>query len=106
MKEQLKEILKRLKKPSVILSITSHIITILVLLKVNVNVDAVTGIVTAITSIFILLGILSNPTSQNKGYGDDMLNCSKCNKKTIHSLVGNDLICSKCGNTYIKDENN
>lgn len=104
LKEQLQETLNRLKKPSVILSITSHIITILVLLKVNIDMDTITGIVTAITSILVILGILSNPTTQNKGYGDDILNCSNCNKNTIHTLVGDNLVCTKCGNIHLDNE--
>lgn len=102
-KEQFKEVLNRLKKPSVILSITSHIITILLLLHVNVDTDAVTGIVTAITSILVILGIISNPSTKNKGYGDDILKCSKCDKKTIHHLINGNLVCSKCGNVHLED---
>ena len=91
--EQLKLILKRLKRPGVILSIISQILTILLLLKVNVNVDVVSGIATAICSILVLLGILSDPDSTQPGYGDAFFECSQCHRKTQHVLIDGNLVC-------------
>lgn len=95
--EQLKLILKRLKRPGVIISITSQIITVLLLLNVNVNIDVVTGIVTAICSILVLLGILSDPDSEQMGYGDIFALCSGCGKKTHHVFINGQLVCKECG---------
>lgn len=94
---QLKLILSRLKNPSVILSILSEVITILMLLNVNVNIDLVTGIVTAVCSILVLLGILSNPTAQNRGYGDDVMRCENCGKDSLHVQVNGKMVCIDCG---------
>lgn len=96
--KQLELVLNRLKNPSVILSIVSEIVTILVLLNVSVNANLITGIVTSVCSILVLLGILSNPTTKNKGYGDDIIECENCNKCTQHTLINGKMICSECGN--------
>ncbi|MEG1441607.1 MAG: phage holin [Oscillospiraceae bacterium] len=102
---QLKIILNRLKKPSVLLSIASQIVAILLLFNVNIDMNIVTGVITAITSIFVLLGIISDPTTQNKGYGDVFLKCEHCNKDAIYTVVDGRLVCSQCGTEYVpKDQ--
>ena len=67
----LKTILKRLKNPSVLISIASEIVVIFMLFNVGIDVNVVSGTLTAISSILVLLGILSNPDTVNKGYGED-----------------------------------
>lgn len=99
---QLKIILQRLKNPSVLISIASQIITILVLLKVNVDVNLVSGIIAAICSILVLLGILSDPNTTNKGFNDIILPCENCGKNSRHVTINNDILCSMCGNKYKK----
>ena len=84
LKKQLKVMLSRLKNPSVVLSIASQIIAILMLL--NVHVDE--GIVT---------GIMSNPESTKKGYGDDIYKCPNCNCDCEYVEVNGKLVCKKCG---------
>ncbi|MEG1239982.1 MAG: phage holin, partial [Oscillospiraceae bacterium] len=66
---QLKTMLLRLKSPTVLLSIVSQVVTLLVLFKVQVDMTLVGGAVTAISSILVLLGILSDPTTEKRGYG-------------------------------------
>ena len=92
-----KSIISRLKNPSVIISIASQIITILMLLKVNVDESLIMGAITSITSVLVMLGIMSNPTTRNKGYGDDMIMCKTCGKHTPHVLTGTNMSCSICG---------
>ena len=99
---QLKEFLKRLKNPSTVLSLVSEIIVILILFKVNVNVDIVTGVVTACCSILVLLGIMSNPTTSNKGYADDIFYCKNCKENTYYTTIGSNLYCCKCEQKYEK----
>ncbi|MEG0570305.1 MAG: hypothetical protein RR497_01530 [Oscillospiraceae bacterium] len=101
---QFKLILSRLKNPSVILSIVSQVITILVLLKVDVDASIVTGIVAAICSIFVLLGIMSNPSTQKISYADDIYTCENCGEKNAHVLVGDELVCSSCGSKLKKND--
>ncbi|MEG2518810.1 MAG: hypothetical protein RSB65_04065, partial [Oscillospiraceae bacterium] len=98
---QFKVILERLKKPSVLISIASQIATILLLFKVNVDMTIVTGVITALGSILVLLGILSNPNTQNKGFGDDILPCAGCGKDTVHLMVNGEMVCRECGTVFI-----
>ncbi len=93
----LKSILKRLKNPSVLISIGSQIVTILLLFNIQVDVDLITGVIAAACSIFVLLGILSDPNTQNKGYPDDVFQCSHCNKPTEHVVVNGQMVCRECG---------
>lgn len=94
---QLQLILARIRKPSVFASLTSQIVTLLMIFKIDVDLTMVTGIVTSITSILVILGIISNPDARNRGYKDDFALCSGCNKNTQHITIGEDSICTKCG---------
>ena len=94
---QLQVIFKRLKKPSVLISVSSQIVTILLLLNVYVDVDVVSAIITGICSILVLLGIVSDPETQNKGYGDDLIECSGCHHKTRHIMINGKMVCTNCG---------
>lgn len=96
---QLRLILKRIRKPSVIASLTSQIIALLVLFEVQIDTAFISNFVTVITSIMIILGIFSNPDSQQKGYGDDIRTCSKCKQLTQHVKIGDNMICVNCGGT-------
>lgn len=98
--QQIQTIIDKLKNPSVILSIVSEVIAILMLLNIDVDANVVTSVVTGICSILVLLGILSDPNTENKGYGDDLLNCEHCNKLTRHVLVNGKLVCKECGHEY------
>ncbi len=102
--QQLKIILSRLKNPSVVLSIVSQIITVLALLKIDDNISIVTKIVIGVCSVFVLLGIISNPSSKKFGYGDDILNCQNCNKDTLHTFIYNNFVCVECGHKFEKDK--
>jgi uncharacterized membrane protein len=104
MGEQIKVFIQRLRNPSVVLSIVSQVITLLLLLNVNINADMITRVAAVVCSILITLGILSNPTTQVKHYGDDILHCSKCNKDTVHVRVNGKMTCTECGNSYEKME--
>lgn len=94
---QLRLILKRLRKPSVIASLTSQIITLLILFNVTIDTTLITSIITSITSILVILGVFSNPDTQKKGYRDDVSPCCKCNTNTQHVKIGDDMICVICG---------
>ncbi len=94
---QLKLILNRLRKPSVIASLTSQIMALLILFEVSVDTTLITSAITSITSIMVLLGIFSNPDSQNKGFRDDISKCSKCKQMTQHVKIGENMVCVNCG---------
>ena len=102
--QQLKIILSRLKNPSVVLSIVSQIITIITIFKIDVNENIVLKVTISICSIFVLLGIMSNPSTKNFGYGDDILNCQNCNEDTMHTIIDNDFVCTKCGHKFEKEK--
>lgn len=95
---QLKLIIRRLRKPSVIASLTSQIITLCVLLGIDINTTLVTSFITTITTIFVILGIFSNPDAQRRGYRDDIMTCTECNKLSQHVKIGSQMVCANCGN--------
>lgn len=97
MKAQWKLILKRLKKPSVVLSIVSQIVSVLILFKAPIDAELIKGIAAALCSILTLLGIMSNPDTQKQGYGDDVYTCSGCGENTQHAMVNGQLVCCRCG---------
>ncbi|MEG2420617.1 MAG: phage holin [Oscillospiraceae bacterium] len=97
---QVKAMLTRLKNPAVILSIVSQVVTLLVLFKVQVDMTLVGGAVTAVCSILVLLGIMSDPTTKRKGYGDDMAQCPSCGVVGPHLVTGDTLTCKNCGSQH------
>ena len=95
-----KTMLKRLLKPKVFISIASEVISILVLFNINIDMNIVTAIITSAFSILIFLGIISDPNTQKKGYGDDIFKCTTCNKTTEHVLVNGQMTCRGCGGIH------
>lgn len=94
---QLRLIIKRLRKPSVIASLTSQILTLCILLGINVDATLVTSVITTFTSMFVILGIFSNPDAQKKGYGDDIIPCENCGQLSQHVKAGDNMVCTNCG---------
>lgn len=94
---QINIIIERLKKPTVIISLVSQVVGILILLDVNIDSEAITGITTSVTAILVTLGILSNPDTVNTGYGDDLAFCEGCGEEKQHVSIGGELYCSDCG---------
>lgn len=101
---QLKLILKRLKNPSVIISIASQIISILILCNVDVNAKLASGIIASATSILVALGILSNPDTKKKSFSDDLYYCKDCGKLSQHTMIAGKMVCNDCGNEYSSEE--
>ena len=97
----LKIILYRLQKPSTILSLVSQVLSILIILGVHINTAAVTTIAALGCSALVTLGVLSNPDTVNKGYGDDILECSEEGVRTQHVEVNGQMLCKECGAVYI-----
>lgn len=94
---QLKCVLKRLKKPSVIISIVSQIITLLVIFDINIDKNEIVKGLSLVCSILITLGIVSNPDTIKRGYLDDIAYCEKCLCKSKHILIDGDMRCELCG---------
>lgn len=94
---QIKSFILRLKNPSVILSILSQIIALLLLFGFKINENIIMSVAAIACSILTTLGILSNPDTKNKGYGDDIITCSECGKSCVHCNVNGQMICSNCG---------
>lgn len=101
---QLKIILKRLKNPSVLISIASQIVSMLVLLNVDIDAQLVMGIIAGLSSILVALGIISNPDTKKKSFGDDLLFCEHCGKISQHTVVAGKLICKECGHVYSSEK--
>jgi len=96
-------ILKRLRKPSVILSIVSQVSTLILLFGFNINENLIMSAAAIICSILVSLGILSNPDSKNKTYGDDMLVCAHSGKLEQHVMVDGKMVCKSCGAVHGED---
>lgn len=103
--KQLRIIQARLKKPSVIISLISQIGGIILLISHNGDINLITKVIIAISSILVTLGIVSNPDSHNAFYGDDICICTECHKPCAHVEVNGTLVCCECGHpcTHIDD---
>ncbi|MEG2000204.1 MAG: phage holin [Evtepia sp.] len=99
---QIKTILERLKNPSVLMSILAQITSLLILFQIHVDMNLVNGVMTAVSSILILLGILSDPNTQKKGYGDDIMTCADCGETGVHYKINGKMTCKNCGNQIEK----
>ena len=97
MMKYIKSILPHLRKPSVIISLTSQVIAIFALLNISVDAELINSLVFGVCEIFVVLGIFSNPNTKNKWYGDDVEFCEKCAKETLHSYTADGSICEECG---------
>lgn len=95
--EQMRIILKRLRKPSVIISLLAQAASIVMVLNLSADMDMISGIVLSACSVFVILGILSNPSTRKKGYGDDILLCSGQNRQHEHVEVAGKMVCTECG---------
>jgi uncharacterized membrane protein len=100
LKVTLKQFVKRLSKPSSILSLLSQVLSVLLLLGVHIDQTKIMGIGAAVCSVLVALGILSNPDTKNKGYGDDLYPCSNTGELEKHVVVNGQLVCETCGAVY------
>ena len=91
-------VLNKLKKPSVLLSLVAQAVAILTIFNVNVDMDMVGGLTMAVSSILVTLGIMSDPNSVKKGFGDDIFFCPDCKRERRYVKVGNSMVCSHCSN--------
>lgn len=70
---------------------------LIMLFGVEIDTTLATSIITNVTSILVILGILSNPDSKHKDYRDDISLCTKCGGMTQHVQIGENMICNICG---------
>jgi uncharacterized membrane protein len=101
MKVQITQFCKRLNKPSTIISVVSQVVSTLLLLGVHVDQSMVMGVAAAGCSIMVTMGILNNPDTQKKGFGDDLLICSSSGKLEKHVMVNGQMVCEVCGSVYV-----
>ncbi|MDR1705155.1 MAG: hypothetical protein LBS19_10810 [Clostridiales bacterium] len=104
MKQQLMLFVTRLKKPSTLISLISQVVSILLLLGVHVDQNAIMSVAAAGCSVLVTMGVLSNPDTKKKGYGDDLLTCSKEGKLCKHVMVNGQMVCEDCGAVYTPPE--
>ena len=100
LKLYLTKIIIRIKKPSVVLSLVSNFITLLVTMGFKLDSKYIMSLATIICSILVTLGILSNPDSATKGYGDKYLICSRTGQLEPHEEIGGKMLCQNCGAEY------
>ena len=68
MKKILKSILTRLNNKGTIISLAALIVSLLIQFGVDIDSEKIIGIVQTICSIFILLGVLNDPTENANAY--------------------------------------
>ncbi|MDR2933291.1 MAG: hypothetical protein LBV27_09310 [Oscillospiraceae bacterium] len=98
--EQLRCILKRLQRPSVLLSLVSQFVSIMIMFGFNINENMIMAAATIVCSMLATLGIVSNPDTQKNGFGDDILVCSKSGEMEPHVMVAGQMVCKNCGAAY------
>lgn len=59
-------------------------------------------VITTALSVIVLLGIASDPYTENRGFGNDMKLCPGCGERTKHVSVNGESLCSECGNPEVK----
>lgn len=100
MNTQWKLIVSRLKKPSVILSLVSQIASVPIVFGLNVDKNIIITVAAILCNVLVTLGILSNPDTETKGYGDDVFVCTGCGQEQPHVIVNGQLVCKNCGTVY------
>ena len=67
------DIKKRMKNYGFWIAIIAQVLAILQMIEVLSvsNIEIINNIVTAVLQIFVLLGVINNPTTNQKGFGDD-----------------------------------
>lgn len=68
MSKVLKSILVRLNNKGTILSLAALIVSLLIQFGIDIDSEKIIGIVQTICSIFILLGVLNDPTENTNAY--------------------------------------
>lgn len=68
MSKVLKSIAIRLNNKGTIISLAALIVSLLIQFGVDIDSEKIIGIVQTICSIFILLGVLNDPTQNTKAY--------------------------------------
>ncbi|GGJ68257.1 phi LC3 family holin [Anoxybacillus voinovskiensis] len=62
---------KRLRNYGLWISLASFILLVLQTFGVQIDAGKYNTIVNAVLTFFVTLGIINDPTTENKGYGDD-----------------------------------
>ncbi len=75
----------------------------MMLLGISLDTNLIMGIVAGLSSVMVTMGVLSNPDSVNKGYGDDILKCSREGVMEKHVMVAGKMVCQACGAVYQGD---
>lgn len=90
----MKSLLSRLKKPTVIIALVSQIVSMLLLFGIKIDQDLIMGASTIICAILVTLGVLSTPETTT-------LTCSSGNcGDQPHTIVDGKLACIGCGTEY------
>lgn len=100
MKEQMKLMLGRLRKPSVLLSVVSNVISISLLLGANIDENMIMQVAVIGCSILVMLGVMNNPDTEKSGFGDDLLLCANSGRLEPHVRINGKMVCKKCGAEY------
>lgn len=98
----MKEILKKLKNPTVLFSVLSQLVALLILLGVKLNEDTAVAVIGIIMSILGTLGIIQKADVDKLKADTVLLPCSNTGLEEPHVLINGKMICTKCGAEYIE----
>ena len=91
---------KKMAKPKILTSVVAELTSMSMLFNVHVDIGIVEMAVAALCGILVLLGIITDPNAEKKGYADDIRRCSHCQKNTSHVRVNGNMLCRTCGGVY------
>ena len=91
---QFRLILQRLRKPTIMMSVASQILTILILCGIKIDEAAIMTIATALCALLSTIGILSSADIKKKNKAGDVPDENKVQQNV---LTSGSIVCKNCG---------
>lgn len=93
----MKEMLQKLKNPTVLISVLSQIGAILILMGVDLNENMVMSLIGMVVSILATLGIVSKSDTKPPELESACLTCTNTGTQELHVKINGQMTCVKCG---------
>ncbi len=100
----MKQILERLKNPTILLSVVSQIVAMLILVGVKIDEQMALTLAGMGVSILGSLGILSKKGIAGYAAKTENLTCSNSGEVEPHVLINGQMVCTKCGAVYTNED--
>lgn len=92
--------LQRLKKPSIFFTLAAQLFSFGLFLIGQETLALITVAPPAFALFLSLMGILSDPDAEKKGFGDDFAYCKHCGVKTRYVNIAGKRYCRICGTIH------